>query len=300
MGIVIFQIIKWILLICLLLILLFLGIVVVILIVPIRYHVEGEYSDSAKDIKGRISWLAGMISCKVQYEDAFHFAVKVFGFSVYRYPTETDSKDPILKKEGELETEKEILENNLETTEIKNIAEPVKTEEIGSDKKSETSNNTTKDKKKKTFFHKQKSKENKNKEKKNSFDIKYFYNEIWKKEETQITFWRAKNKLLKVIKSVLPRKWYLKGELGFEDPAATGRFMAIRGILYPVLGNAIQITPNFERKIIDIKGKLKGHIRLGNLCWQMISLLLNKHTFAFIKLIFREMKHGKKKEKQEG
>ena len=126
------------------------------------------------------------------------------------------------------------------------------------------------------------------------------YLELWNKEETQITFDRAKNKLGRMIKALLPQKWKVTGEIGFNDPCATGQLMGALGAMYPILGNKVQIVPDFEEQVINLEGNLKGHIRLGNLLYQLVSLLLNRYCFKFIKLIFDELGSSKKgKKKQE-
>lgn len=124
------------------------------------------------------------------------------------------------------------------------------------------------------------------------------YLELWNRKETQITFQRAKRKLGKVIKAILPRKWNIDGNIGFEDPSTTGKLLGALGAMYPILGNHIRIIPDFENEVLEIEGKVKGHIRLGNLAYQLISLLLNRHCFKFIKLVFDELGASKKRKKE--
>ena len=124
------------------------------------------------------------------------------------------------------------------------------------------------------------------------------YLELWNRKETQITFQRAKRKFGKVIKAILPRKWNINGNIGFADPSTTGKLLGVLGAMYPILGNHIQIIPDFENEVLEIEGKAKGHIRLGNLTYQLISLLLNRYCFKFIKLIFDELGGSKKKKKE--
>lgn len=124
------------------------------------------------------------------------------------------------------------------------------------------------------------------------------YLELWNRKETQITFQRAKKKLGKVLKAILPRKWILNGNIGFSDPATTGKLMGVLGALYPVLGNNVQVVPDFENEVLEADGEVKGHIRLGNLLYQLISLLLNRHCFKFIKLVFDELGASKKRKKE--
>ena len=61
---------------------------------------------------------------------------------------------------------------------------------------------------------------------------------------------------------------------------------------------AIHVTKeNFENEVLNVNGHLKGHIRLGNMLYQLVSLLLNRHCFKFIKLIFDELGSSKKNQK---
>lgn len=65
---------------------------------------------------------------------------------------------------------------------------------------------------------------------------------------------------LSLLKSIGPRK--ISGTLliGTGDPASTGQAMAVYGILYPFIGDKIEVTPDFERQIVEgdllIKGKI--------------------------------------------
>ena len=122
------------------------------------------------------------------------------------------------------------------------------------------------------------------------------YLELWNRKETQITFGRAKKKLGRMIKEILPRKWKVIGELGFSDPCTTGQLMGALGAMYPILGNKVQIVPNFENEVMNIEGNVKGHIRLGNLLYQLVSLILHRQCFKFIKLVFAELGSSKKSE----
>ena len=124
------------------------------------------------------------------------------------------------------------------------------------------------------------------------------YLELWNKKETQVTFSRAKEKFRKIIKVILPRKWKVTGNVGFEDPATTGQMMGILGAMYPLVRENIFIIPEFDEIVFSLRGDAKGYVRLGNLIYQLITLLLNKHCFKFIKLVLDEL-GGSKKSKEE-
>lgn len=124
------------------------------------------------------------------------------------------------------------------------------------------------------------------------------YVELWNRKEVQVTFSRAKSKLKKIIKAFLPKKWAVTGEIGFEDISLTGRIMGVLGAMYPITGKHVQIVPDFEKEVMFLKGNVKGYIRLGNLLYQVLTLILNVHCFKFIKLVLDELNGSNKSQKQ--
>lgn len=389
MGVVLLQILQWILRIILFLLLLLLILIVIVLIVPIRYQVEGKFLEKKPGGKGKITWFFYLIYMTFVYEEDFRIQVRVFGFKVFDSAKES-SKPEKKKKSGEAsesvveetdsegEKNKQKIPENYESgtsedlksensdktlsarSEEKVVSESItiqkqKTEdeltawekemeaeakeeaelagriesefskrrplkevnvseqdeqnvfqdiEQSSEALQDEKDNTT-EKEKKSFSEKiegiklkiqniiQKIKDIIAKIQDGKLKVEH-YLELWNRKETQITFNRAKTKLGRMIKAVLPRKWKVTGELGFSDPCTTGQFMGALGALYPVFGNKVQITPNFENEVINMEGSVKGHIRLGNLLYQLVSLILNRHSFKFIKLVFDELGSMKK------
>ena len=121
------------------------------------------------------------------------------------------------------------------------------------------------------------------------------YLEIWNRKETQIAFREAKKRLGKMLKAILPKRWRVSGVVGFDDPCTTGQFMGVLGGCYPFHAGRVQIIPNFEKKIMNVEGSIKGHIRLGNLLYQIVVFILNRQCMKFIKLVFEELESSKKK-----
>lgn len=396
MGVVLLQILQWVLRIILFLLLLILVVAAIILIVPIRYQAEGSFLEKKPCARGKITWFFYLIYMKFGYEEEFHIQVQVFGFKVFdsatgkKKPKRTKTKaknEEIVEniveetKAAKEETENVTVETKTANKETENIAVELETfnqedinvveektvnqedvdelalwekemeaeakeeeilakqvswekleavqkckqnnlqnieqsqkdlerAEINETERSQTDfENTSDEKEKKSFSEKitdikvkiqnviQKIKDIIAKIQDGKLKAGH-YLELWNREETQVTFGRAKTKFGKMIKAVLPRKWKLTGEVGFDNPATTGQFMGVLGAMYPVLGNKVQIVPNFEEQIINVEGKLKGHIRLGNLLYQLVSLLLNRHCFKFIKLIFDELGSSKKEKRE--
>ena len=353
MGVVILQILQWILRIILFLLLLIVVLVAIVLIVPIRYQVKGEFLEKKPGGRGKITWFFYLIYMTFVYEEDFRIQVRVFGFKVFDSGGESSGKTKSKKKSGkktknvveESEVKSEEVKNNLlesrddlvsegstdelaawekemeaEAKEEAKLADKVIQEQSISIKKTDLNNSQnieqnlnnsletesdSAEKEKKSFSEKiegikskiqdviQKIKDIIAKIQEGKLKVEH-YLELWNRKETQVTFSRAKTKLGRMIKAILPRKWKLTGEIGFTDPCTTGQFMGALGAMYPILGNKVQIVPNFENEVINIEGNVKGHIRLGNLLYQLVSLILNRHCFKFIKLVLDELGSSKK------
>ncbi len=259
MQVVLLQILLWILRIILFLVLLIVALLAIVMIIPIRYRVEGELHDKKPGIRGKVTWFFYLVNMKFNYDEEFHMVVRVFGFKVYDSGQE-------LSCEQEQPLKDTVIVEKIEGIKIK-IQDIV-----------------------------QKLKDMIRKIQDGKLKAEH-YLELWNRKETQITFQRAKKKLVRVIKAVLPRKWNVSGEIGFENPATTGKIMGALGAMYPIVENRVQMIPDFENEVLEVEGKVKGHIRLGNLMYQLISLLLNRHCFKFIKLVFDELGGSKKKKK---
>ena len=361
MGVVLFQILQWILRIILFLLLFIVILVTIILVVPVRYKVEGEFLEKKPGVRGKITWFFYLIYIKFAYEEEFNIMLRVLGFKVFDSGKENEPKkvkkdseraDNIEKVSNAENTVNETAEKANDTvetgiagkTDTKSAeeeyptSEDVKLEkqeneysltdwekEIEAEAKeeadvaewliqkqtsaSESKEETVVEERKKTLFDKiediklkiqdilQKVKDIIAKIQEGKLKAEY-YLELWNRKETQVTFNRAKRKLGKMVKAILPRKWNVIGEIGFSDPATTGKLMGVLGVMYPIIGSHVQIVPDFEEEIMSIQGNVKGHIRLGNLLYQMVSLILNIHCFKFIKLVLDELSGSKKSNKQ--
>ena len=356
MGVVLLQILQWILRVILFLLLLIVVLVAIILIVPIRYQVEGEFLEKKPGARGKITWFFYLIYMKFCYEEEFHIQVRVFGFKVYDSAKESSGKIKSKKKPGK-ETENVVEETSVDELaawEKEMEAEAKEEAELASHMEAEFSKHRLQEKasdssqkeqkvssdieqssgqeeqkvpsnieqssgqeeqeiaseqEKKSITDKIESIKNKvqdiiqkikdiiSKIQDGKLKVEH-YIELWNREETQTTFNRAKKKFGRMIKAILPRKWKLTGEIGFSNPATTGQLMGALGAMYPILGNKLQVVPSFENEVMNIEGSVKGHIRLGNLLYQVVSLLLNRHCFKFIKLIFDELNSSKKSKKE--
>ena len=97
MGVVLLQILQWILRIILFLLLLIVVLVAVVLIVPIRYQAEGEVFEKKPGIRGKVTWFFYLIYMKFCYEEELRIQVRVLGIKVFDSMGE-DSKRKTKKK----------------------------------------------------------------------------------------------------------------------------------------------------------------------------------------------------------
>lgn len=310
MQIVVLQILQWILRIMVVLLMAILLILFLVMLVPVRYRAEGGLQEKDFKIKGRVTWFFYLVYMKFVYEEGFWFQIRILGFKVF------DSK----KKNSGQKKLKSVPVNASGGTYVKTSENEEKKLPLPEEKKTDREKRTGQESLKKTLAEtKTKEKEVKKAKKERKtlrsriysvyFKIKAFIQrirnlikklkkdkekaehllELWKKEETQITWQRAKKKFWKIIKALFPGKWKITGIIGFSDPAVTGYLMGALGCLYPVLGQKVEIIPDFEKEIKNIKGMGKGHIRLGNLFYQLVSFVLNKSCIQFIRLILEEL-----------
>jgi hypothetical protein len=92
------------------------------------------------------------------------------------------------------------------------------------------------------------------------------------KEGFKITFASIK----KIVKHILPKEFKSKIRFGTGDPCSTGQALGALGMLYSIYGDNIQITPDFENKVLEGKHYARGRIRLITIIIIVIKLILDK------------------------
>ena len=305
MEVAVWEIIKVVLLFLLLLFGILLFLIVILLAVPIRYHLEASIHENKPFIKGRITWMGPAVKFLFSYNEEFQQRLIILGvFGNNRGNRSKPSKD-VKKGSGEeknrkktasvLPDEKETLREAEQDTEKgekeKNgslIHREVNRRQRNSEQADSQHTGEHIDKQeapKHTDSVQADSKENKIKALWSK--IQYYYL-ILKRKETQITLSRGKERLIRMLLSMAPKKWMISGIIGFQDPSLTGELMAVLGILYPHLGKHLKITPDFQTEVLEIQGFAKGRLRPATLLFHLAVVLLNKHCIAFIRLLLKK------------
>ena len=98
-------------------------------------------------------------------------------------------------------------------------------------------------------------------------------------DETHRTaFYALKREAGKLIKRLKPKKFAAKIHFGFEDPCLTGQVLAGLSVIYPFVGEHVDITPDFEKQILEGDFLMKGKIHVLHLIMLMWSLGWSKEV----------------------
>lgn len=115
-----------------------------------------------------------------------------------------------------------------------------------------------------------------------------YYTELLKSDLFKETFQKCSGELLKLLKSIAPRKVKGRLRIGMEDPATTGKILGYYGMLYPLIGDHIDIVPDFDQTVLEGNLLIKGKITLFKAIKTGIIVYFNKDLRKLIQLWKRE------------
>lgn len=237
-----------------------------VLFVPVRYKADGSFKDNRLSAKAKASWLLHILSFSYVYGKEEPVAIRVFGIRLRKKMKkeksfeEDDSLEP--KKEKDLKETKEEKEDpeksDIESTKPdsneKSVESPLSEDyEEDYEEHFEEVSDKSSDKKKSV-------KDKKVSNKDNICDKIKKYIEIIKSEKFQKTYSYAKEKIKKLLKHILPRKWEINALLGFDDPSVTGNILVYSSVLYPFIAKHIHVYGDFNNQVIDVDAYAKGRI----------------------------------------
>ncbi len=290
----------------------------------VRTGVEG---DDPVDARGYVSWLLHIVHVSLAYPAENIVIIRVFGIPVKRISLGDKKSDDSKDEEQGTETGTVINDvdtaSDAETAEISSPAEEeflshdAQSDDIGEDLQDSeiTDENSDNDdvsdrsifSRIKAFVHKiqctirdfcdkikkiaddtcNKAEEARDKLESIRRDIHYYHN-ILTSELFERTFEKCRKKIIKLLKSILPRKGDIRLEVGFDDPYTTGEALAIAGILYPLIGKYVHIYGNFDESVIRGGGYLKGRIYVITIVKLGLFYLTDRDLKRTIKLLKKE------------
>lgn len=294
-----------------------------VLFVPVRYRVNAKREAASEEpgsIKVNITWLLHSISATFQYPGEESFRVRILGIPVFRSGQETVKKEAP-PKSGSQDKEAETADQNKQqeaagSQKRNRIEKSLKTEI----KETETKEAETKEaeiKETQTGESETQQEETaQEKEKPTIFgffrklimllkNIRYtiqricdnikhivkeirYYIEIIKSDRFERAWKVCSTELFSLIRSIAPKKLEAYVTVGTGDPASTAQILAVHGMLYPILGNHIFITPDFENPVIEGTFFMKGRITVWKALKTAIRIYFNKDLRKVIQLFKKE------------
>ncbi len=300
-----------ILLLCLLV--LILALLLLVLFVPIRYKVKGyrrENDEAPVRIAVKVTWLLHILNMAFCYPEETFVRVRIFCFTVFS----TEKKE---KKEGKKKTAKAAVtekagqadktDNGNEAENADNAKKAPDTAEPAPAKENEDDTQTQ-----------QTMREEPDQEPEEPTLSKFFKKLFELLKNIKYTIWQIYDKIkhiikniryyikiiesdafsgawnvcskevLSLLKSILPGKLSADFVIGTGDPAGTAKILSVYGILYPVTGDHIRITPEFERSVVEGDFFIKGKVTVIKLLKTAIKLYFNKDLRKVIRLFKKE------------
>ncbi len=115
-----------------------------------------------------------------------------------------------------------------------------------------------------------------------------YYTGILQSDTFKRSFALCKDELRQIFAYLKPRKLQADLVIGLDDPAATAKILSYYGILYPFVGNHVNIVPDFDRKRLEGSVLVKGKIKMFTFLKAAIRIYFNKDIKRLIKLFMKE------------
>lgn len=89
-------------------------------------------------------------------------------------------------------------------------------------------------------------------------------------------FLKLQKEVIRLLKHLVPKK--IQGDIvfGFEDPSWTGKLLAWISVIYPWIGEQIDITPDFEHRTLNGDLQIRGGLQVITPAVMAVRLILSK------------------------
>lgn len=296
--------------------------IVCVLFVPVRYKIELDREEGEGKppivVRAKITWFLHLLNILIRYPAEVSVRVRILFFTIFRIPkkskhskaseqdtakdTQTDNQTHV--KESAIseeqisgkdlpQTEAPIPESEpLQTKEQTTVAEPLQP-----DKQDSLQEKCHKILEKiKNFIRKIKELFQNirytiehfcDRIKSISNQIEY-YKGIIASDIFQQSFQLCKGELFSILKSLKPQKFEADVIVGMDDPATTAQILAIWGMLYPIIGEHVNVAGDFEQNRIEGHVLIKGKIKVFTFVRAVMRIYFNKDIRKLIQLLKKE------------
>ena len=243
----------------------------IILFVPFRYRIHASYYDTA-DIQATVSWLLHAISVSLCIsKDDKKCRIKVFGICILDLFHPKPRKEKKRKKKSDTKKDETKHSKQLERTEqSKKMSESA----TQYDDSTLSEDDTPKDvgifekiisffiRIKEAFLSLQRKIRTVREKQIDLQEQGRKWITVLKRDRTKNALSKCKDILIKMLKTILPRKWSAYVHFGMDDPATTAQILGYYWMFIGILANHVTCLPNFENKVMEGELKAKGHIRM--------------------------------------
>lgn len=292
------------------------------LFIPVHYRVELKRTEGEGcppiEVKAKVTWLLHFINIRALYPSDIYLRVRILFFTLFRMPEKNkrEKKKKSVKSENRKQKKSEQDESDIDKSEgqedkskktenLKEVQKPEENKDGVENRKSEaktveiTGEETQYTKEKislksridkilslfKNIWYTIKGICDKIKEILENIE---YYLEIIKSDTFKQAFSLCKGELGTIFNYVKPRKFMADLIIGMDDPAVTGQILSYYGILYPLIGNNVTVTGDFDRKRIEGSVFFKGRIKLFTFLKAVIRIYFSKDIKKLLKLFKKE------------
>lgn len=287
------QILSVIGIVLLVVILVLLTVILLLLFFPVTYQVSGRKTSEELVVKAKANWLFGCLRVRYAYPEPGKATVKLLWFTLYEMGNDGVSER---KADGKNCTD-EAQESSAESS---SAVQKSDKEDTGQRVDGQEETEQAKDG------------EDSQEELQGDFwiskkitKIKYtirsiydkiigiwqnisYYVELWNEENTRQLMSHVMLRVRKLLKCLRPRK--LKADIlfGTGAPDTTGYAFGVYGMLMPLLGPAVIVTPDFQRAVFQGNFQASGYITLFALLRQVLAVVLDKRLRLFLRKFKRK------------
>ena len=269
-----------------------------LLFVPVRYQAEGELPETAGPAaRVRFSWLFSLLTVRIEYADGLKVSVRAAGIRIrperwIRRAAGPSGPEPVEKEPEPMEREREPAGKSGSSG-------------MKSPPPCEAASGSTETGRRESFsdilrrlLQRMKQLAGKTericnmaewiRDKAEWFlEEAAYYRALFAEEGSRQAAILIRTHLGKLLSHAKPRQLSVNLTVGAEDPAVTGRVLAVNGMLYPWIREAVRVTPDFERECLYGDFYAKGRIRAGVALYHILRVVLDKRTWTLIRRLKR-------------
>lgn len=112
--------------------------------------------------------------------------------------------------------------------------------------------------------------------------------EVLKRERTRLAIGKAKQRIMGLLKHIMPRKWKAYVEYGFEDPGTTGQIYGYYWMFLGIFTEHLICVPDFEHKVFRGSVFAKGHMQAVKFLYIAFQFMFDK-DLVYLRKINREV-----------